>query len=80
MLLGFDEPLGEVLYLESSRTRHENLLISEGETIFNRGFPVIEDAAEEIAGYEDRFEKLDRLALEPSESIRLLDQIADEMG
>lgn len=80
VLLGFDVPLGGILYLEGSRTWHENLLISEEGMVFNREVPAVDDAAEEIAIYEDRFEMLSRIALEPAESIILLDRIADEIS
>jgi hypothetical protein len=76
VLLGFDSPLGSILYLESTRTRHENLVFSEEGTVSNQAVPTATDAAEEIARYEDRFEMLDRIALQPAESISLLNQIA----
>jgi transcriptional regulator with XRE-family HTH domain len=79
VLLGFDAPIGSILYLESARTPDENLLISEENIVSNRGVPAA-DAAEEIASYDDRFEILKRLALEPAESTGLLDQIASDLG
>jgi hypothetical protein len=78
VLLDFDAPIGSILYLESSRTRDENLLISESNTVSNCRVPAA-DATEEIARYEDLFEMLNRIALEPAESMSLLDQIADEL-
>lgn len=80
VLLGFDVPLSGILYLESPRTRHENVVISEAAIISNQGNSGTYDAAEEIARYEDRFEMLSQVALEPAESMSLLDQIAGEIS
>jgi transcriptional regulator with XRE-family HTH domain len=80
VLLGFDVPLGSMLYLESPRAQHENVAICEESIISNQGIFGTHDAAEEIARYEDRFEMLNAVALEPAESTRLLDQIAGEMS
>lgn len=78
VLLDFEASIGSILYLESSRTRDENLLISESDTVSNCRAPAV-NAVEEIARYEDLFEILNRIALEPAESMNLLDQIADEL-
>jgi transcriptional regulator with XRE-family HTH domain len=79
VLLGFDVPLGGILYLESPRTLRENLVITEEIMIPGRSIS-IDDTAEAIAIYESRFEALKLMALDPAESIRLLDQIASEIG
>jgi transcriptional regulator with XRE-family HTH domain len=79
VLLGFDVPLGGILYLESPRTPRENLVIAEESMIPSRSIS-IDDTAEAIAIYESRFEALEQIALDPAESIRLLDQIASEIG
>jgi hypothetical protein len=66
------------LFLESAR--RGDLRISEVDSISGRGSPSVEDAAEEIATYEDGFESMTKLALEAAESIELMSQLADEMS
>jgi transcriptional regulator with XRE-family HTH domain len=77
VLLGFDVPLDDVLYLESAR--RGDLMVSEGDTVSGHGSPTVDDAAEEIARYEDGFDILSKIALEPADSLELIDRIANEM-
>jgi Domain of unknown function (DUF5753) len=76
VLLGFDIPLGNVLFLESAR--RNDLLISEEAILSSRGAPSASGAAEEIARCEDGFEALKQIALDETESINLIEQIARE--
>ena len=76
VLLGFDVPLGNMLFLESGRRSH--LFVSEQEVFPGQGVPGIDDAAEEIARHEDGFEALSQLALDQAESVRLIEQIASQ--
>jgi transcriptional regulator with XRE-family HTH domain len=78
VLLGFDLPLDDVLYLESAR--RGDLRVSEVDSISGHGSPSVDDAAEEIAIYEDGFDSLLRLALNPNDSLALIDRVANEMS
>lgn len=77
VLLGFDAPLGSVLFLE--RSELSDLIASEGEILPCEGFPGAGESAEQIAMYEDGFESLTRAALNPTESLALIERIASEM-
>jgi transcriptional regulator with XRE-family HTH domain len=77
VLLGFDVPLNNMLFLESGR--RSDLIVSEEEIIPIQGGPGIDDAAQEIAKYEDGFETLSRMALGHTESINLIEQIASQI-
>jgi len=76
VLLGFDVPLANMLFLESGR--RSDVIVSEQEVFPGQGIPGIHDAAEEIARYEDGFAALSRIALEPAESMSLIGQIASQ--
>jgi hypothetical protein len=78
VLLGFDVPLDDVLYLESAR--RGDLLVSEQDAVSGQGGATVDDAADEIASYEDGFESLTKLALEPSDSLELIERIAEKMS
>jgi transcriptional regulator with XRE-family HTH domain len=78
VLLGFDVPLDDVLYLESAR--RGDLRVSEQDSVTGQGAPAPDDAAEEIAIYEDGFESLTKLALGTQESLELIAQIASDIS
>jgi transcriptional regulator with XRE-family HTH domain len=77
VLLGFDVPLDSILYLESAR--RGDLMVSEEDSVSGQGSPTVDDAAEEIARYEDGFEMLTEVALQPEDSIELIEEIARDM-
>ena len=80
-LLGFAVPLDDVLYLESGR--RGELLIAETKTrdfYDGPGMPKVENPTEVIARYEDDFEHLLRLALEPAESLELIEGVAAKLA
>ena len=76
VLLGFDVPLDNVLYLESAR--RGDLLVSEDDAVSGQGGATVDDAADEIARYEDGFESLGKLALDPADSLELIERVAVE--
>ncbi len=75
VLLGFDVPLDNVLFLESAR--RGGLIVSSQEILSSQGMPGVDRAAE-IATYEDGFEILSQMALNQAESINLMEQIASQ--
>jgi transcriptional regulator with XRE-family HTH domain len=76
VLLGFDAPLANMLFLESGR--RSDLIVSEQEVFPGQAAPGIDDAAEEIAKYEDGFEALSQIALDRAESMSLIERIASQ--
>jgi transcriptional regulator with XRE-family HTH domain len=78
-LLSFDGPLENALYLEGAR--EGDLLIAETRDV-GAGLiiPKGEDPATELARYEDGFERLLKLALEPSESLAFIERTAAELA
>ena len=78
VLLGFDVPLDDVLYLESAR--RGDLRVSEQDSVAGQGAPAPDDAAEEIAIYEDGFESLTKLALGTQDSLDLIARIASDIS
>jgi transcriptional regulator with XRE-family HTH domain len=79
VLLGFDLPLDTILYLEDAQ--RGNLMVSEEDMVSGQGSAAVgaPNAAEEIARYEDGFDSLTQVALEPKESTELIERIAREM-
>jgi hypothetical protein len=77
VLLGFDGPLDSILYLENSR-RGDLLIAETKDRLAGPSVLKIEDPADEVAQYEDAFAGLMKLALDPEESLRLIDQVAEE--
>jgi transcriptional regulator with XRE-family HTH domain len=80
-LLGFDIDLDDVLYLESAR--RGNLLISPpdiGRTFSGGDAGEASAMVDEIAEYQEGFEALLKLALEPEESIAMIERAAHEMS
>src|SRR5581483_7531915 len=73
-LLSFDGPLDDVLYLESAR--RGDLLIATKDQVAGPKVPKVEDPAAEVAKYEDAYAGLLKLALEPDESLELIEQAA----
>lgn len=76
VLLGFDVPLGTIVFLESGR--RSDLIICEEETYSDQILPGISEAAEVVASFEDGFSELNRIALDESESAALIERIARE--
>jgi transcriptional regulator with XRE-family HTH domain len=80
-LLGFDVDLDDVLFLESSR-RGDLLIPPLDVASAVSGSSVAEAPAmvDEIAEYQEAFETLFALALEPQESMKFIERVAHEMG
>jgi Domain of unknown function (DUF5753)/Helix-turn-helix domain len=76
VLLGFDVPLGTILFLESGR--RSDLIICEDETYSHQILPRMSAAAEVVASFEDGFSELNRVALDEAESIALIERIVRE--
>lgn len=74
VLLGFDVPLDDMLFLESAR--HGDLIVSQENIYSGESVPGIDYAAETIARYEEAYESLSQIALEPAESANLIQAIA----
>jgi transcriptional regulator with XRE-family HTH domain len=79
VLLSFDAPLDDVLYLESAR-RGNVLIAKTRDRYIDARVPEVEDPSEEIARYQDGFMSLLKLALEPAESLELIEAVAAEGG
>lgn len=80
-LLGFDVDLDTVLYLESAR--RGDLMIAGmdvGETVLGNPGSGGSPRPSEIGEYEDGFESLTKLALDPEESRNFMKQVVQEMG
>jgi hypothetical protein len=80
-LLGFEVDLDTVLYLESAR--RGDLMIAGpdvGETVSGNPGSGGSPRPDEIGEYEDGFESLVKLALDPDESRQFMEQAAQEMG
>ena len=76
-LLSFAGPLDAVLYLESAR-RGDLLIVETRDQVAGPNVPKVEDPAAEVARYEDGYEGLLKIALEPDESLELIEQVARE--
>jgi transcriptional regulator with XRE-family HTH domain len=75
VLLGFEGHLDDVLYLEGQR--RGDLLIGERESVGPEA-PGSEDAAAEIASYQDGFNTLQRAAGGPDESMEIIDDALND--
>jgi hypothetical protein len=78
VLLGFDVPLDNMLFLESAR--RGNRIVSQENIYSGESVPGIDYAAETIALYEEAYESLSQIALEPAESAGLIEAIARAMS
>lgn len=76
VLLGFDVPLDQVLFLESAR--RGDLIASEEGIVADGSALGADHAAATIAAYEDGFATLQNIALDPAESASLIERIAHE--
>lgn len=74
-LLSFEGPLDDVLYLESAR-RGDLLIAETKDQVAGPHVPKVEDPAAEVARYEDAYAGLLKIALEPEESLKLIEQVA----
>lgn len=72
VLLGFEGHLDDVLYLEGQR--RGDLLLGERESVGPEA-PSSEDAAAEIASYQDGFTALQEVAVGPDESMEIIDEV-----
>lgn len=78
ILLSFDGPLDNALYLESAR--EGDLLIAETkDVVAGPNAPKVEDPAAEVARYERGFESMLKLALEPGESLEFIEKTSAEL-
>jgi transcriptional regulator with XRE-family HTH domain len=78
VLLGFDGALEDVLYLESAR-RGDLLIAENKEQLAGPNVPKFENPADEVAKYKDGFGSLLKTALEPEESLALIEQTARDI-
>jgi transcriptional regulator with XRE-family HTH domain len=76
VLLGFDVPLGSILFMESGW--RSDLIVREEETCSDQILPGVSEAAEVIAAFEDGFSGLNRIALDEAGSAALIERIARE--
>jgi transcriptional regulator with XRE-family HTH domain len=74
VLLGFGSHLDDVLYLEGAR--RGDLLIGQREAI-GPGAPDSEHLADELATYQDGFDSLLKIALEPDASLAVISEALD---
>jgi hypothetical protein len=79
VLLDFDGRVEKILYLESTR-RGDLLITGANEQIVGLNFPKVEDPGDEVARYEAEFQCLLKLALNPAESLELIDSVAEELA
>jgi hypothetical protein len=77
VLLSFEGPLDDVLYLESAR-RGDLLIAETKDQVAGPNVPKVEDPADEVARYQDGYKSLLEIALEPAESIELIERAARE--
>jgi transcriptional regulator with XRE-family HTH domain len=75
-LLGFDVPLGNILFMESGW--RSDLVVYEEEAYSDQILPGVSEAAEVIATFADGFSELNRIALDEAESVALIERIARE--
>ena len=78
VLLSFDGPLDDVLYLESAR-RGDLLIIETKDQVAGPNVPKAENPADVVAQYEDGFQGLLKLALDSAESLELIEQVREEL-
>lgn len=76
VLLRFAGVLDDVLYLESAR-RGDLLIAEDKEQVAGPSVPKVENPADEVAIYQDGFASLIKIALEPAESLALIQEIVD---
>jgi transcriptional regulator with XRE-family HTH domain len=77
VLLGFDGPLDDVLYLESAR-RGDLLIAETRDQLAGPNVPKVEDPADEVAKYEDAYGGLLKISLDPEESRKVIEQAIEE--
>lgn len=79
-LLGFDVPLGQILYIEN--IRQGDLLVSEAGTNTPDDGHQAEstEASDTLAAYAEGFKRLQEIALEPEESVKRIGDIARELS
>lgn len=78
VLLGFDGALDDVLYVESAR-RGDLLMAEVKDWLAGPSIPKTEEPATEVASYEDGFDGLLRIALDPTESLELIGHVAEQL-
>jgi hypothetical protein len=78
VLLSFDVPLDNILFLESAR--RGDLVVSQENLYSGESIPGVDYAAETVAQYEEAYETLTRIALASAESANLIESIASEMA
>jgi len=79
VLLSFDVPLDDVLYLESAR-RGDLLIAETKDQVAGPSVPKVEDPADEVARYQDGYASLLKIALDPAESLALIEQAASDLS
>ena len=79
VLLGFQEGLKDVLYLESSSPRRGDLFIAEdGAQRGSPNTPKVEEPGEVVSEYRDGFDRLLKISLSPGDTRGFIEQaIAD---
>lgn len=78
VLLGFGGALDPVLYLESARSG-DLLIAGTTEQASVPGVSIVPDPSGTVAQYEDGYDSLSEIALDPDESLKLLGDLAREM-
>jgi hypothetical protein len=76
VLLGFDVPLGVVLFLESGR--RNDLIICEEAAYSDQILRDSSEPAEIVASFEEGFSEIGRIALDEAESAALIERIVRE--
>jgi transcriptional regulator with XRE-family HTH domain len=79
VLLGFDVSLDSVLYLENAR-RGDLLIAETRDQVIGPGGASVDNPAEEVGNYEDTFDGLVELALDPDESVQYIEKIARDLS
>jgi transcriptional regulator with XRE-family HTH domain len=79
ILLSFDGPLDEVLYLESA-WRGDLLIADTEDQVAGPGVSTVADPAVEVAQYHDGWTALLGISLDPDASLAFIDQVASELS
>lgn len=78
VLLDFDGALDPMLYLESARSG-DLLIAGSTEQSSAPGVSVVPDPSGTVAEYEDGYDSLGELALDPADSLKLLEKLARDI-
>lgn len=79
ILLGFDAALDDVLYMESARGG-DTLITGGSDQIYGPGVTAVPNPGEMVADYEEGYNSLMELALDPDESLKFLERIIQDVS